>query len=176
MKVSFFETGRYSVPSDIPREWPVPSGAYDPAVGAKAYQGMVERDKGDSARAMAAFRECREILAQRLLVRPNHARTIAVLAQTDASLGQRDLALKEAQRAMELMPVSQDIYDGGLVLEGVAQVYTWLGDRDRAIETIQKLLSMPSYINYGRLKVHPLWAPLRKDPRLQKIIAEQAPR
>ena len=43
MKVSFFETGRYAVPADIPREWPVPSGAYDPAVGAKAYQGMVER-------------------------------------------------------------------------------------------------------------------------------------
>jgi len=43
MKVSFFETGRYPVPADIPREWPVPSGAYDPAVGAKAYRGMIER-------------------------------------------------------------------------------------------------------------------------------------
>jgi hypothetical protein len=43
MKVSFFETGRYPVPADIPREWPVPSGAYDPAVGARAYQGMIER-------------------------------------------------------------------------------------------------------------------------------------
>ena len=43
MKVSFFETGRYAVPPDVPREWPVPSGAYDPATGARAYRGMVER-------------------------------------------------------------------------------------------------------------------------------------
>ncbi len=43
MKVSYFETGRYDVPSDLPREWPVPSAAYDPAAGADAFRGMVER-------------------------------------------------------------------------------------------------------------------------------------
>jgi alkanesulfonate monooxygenase SsuD/methylene tetrahydromethanopterin reductase-like flavin-dependent oxidoreductase (luciferase family) len=43
MKVSYFETGRYEVPPDLPREWPVPPAAYDPAVGAKCLQAMVER-------------------------------------------------------------------------------------------------------------------------------------
>src|SRR6202049_4309767 len=43
MKVSFFETGRYPNSPDMPREWPVPSAAYDPAGGAKPYRGMVER-------------------------------------------------------------------------------------------------------------------------------------
>jgi alkanesulfonate monooxygenase SsuD/methylene tetrahydromethanopterin reductase-like flavin-dependent oxidoreductase (luciferase family) len=43
MKVSFFETGRYVVPPDTPREWPVPSGAYDPETGARAYRAMIER-------------------------------------------------------------------------------------------------------------------------------------
>ena len=43
MKVSFFETGRYAVSPDLPREWPVPPAAYDPALGAQAFQGMVER-------------------------------------------------------------------------------------------------------------------------------------
>src|SRR5262249_820558 len=43
MKVSFFETGRYQAPPALPREWPVPSGAYDPETGVQAYQGMVER-------------------------------------------------------------------------------------------------------------------------------------
>jgi alkanesulfonate monooxygenase SsuD/methylene tetrahydromethanopterin reductase-like flavin-dependent oxidoreductase (luciferase family) len=43
MKVSFFETGRYVSPPGMPREWPVPSGAYDPQTGARAYQGMIER-------------------------------------------------------------------------------------------------------------------------------------
>ena len=43
MKVSFFETGRYIPPRALPAEWPVPSGAYDPAAGAEAYRGMIER-------------------------------------------------------------------------------------------------------------------------------------
>ena len=102
------------------------------------YQAMIARAKGDSARATAAFRECREILAQRLIVKPEHARTIAVLAQVDAGLGQKELALQEAQHAIDLMPVSKDIYDGALVLEGLAQVYTWTNEPDRAIELLAK--------------------------------------
>jgi TolB-like protein len=140
------------------------------------YQAMVARAKGDSVRATTAFRECREILAQRLIVKPEHARTIAVLAQVDAALGQKELAVREAQHAIDLMPISKDIYDGALVLEGLAQVYTWSGERDRAIELVQKLVSMPSYVNYGRLKLHPLWSPLRGDPRFEKIVNSLAPK
>src|SRR5436309_13215223 len=43
LKVSVVEAGRYVAPPDMPREWPVPAGAYDPGIGARAYQGMVER-------------------------------------------------------------------------------------------------------------------------------------
>lgn len=43
MKVSYFETGRYQPPPDLPREWPVPPGAYDAATGVTAYQGMIDR-------------------------------------------------------------------------------------------------------------------------------------
>src|SRR5262249_46700307 len=45
MKVSFFETARYRAPEDLPPEWPVPSGVYDPETGARAYQDMIERLK-----------------------------------------------------------------------------------------------------------------------------------
>ena len=43
MKISYFETGRYEVPPDLPREWPVPPAAYDPDVGARCLQAMVDR-------------------------------------------------------------------------------------------------------------------------------------
>jgi tetratricopeptide (TPR) repeat protein len=140
------------------------------------FEAMIAREKGDSAKATSAFRECREILAQRLVIKPEHARTIAVLAQVDAGLGNKDLAIQEAQHAIDLMPISKDIYDGALVLEGLAQVYTWSGERDRAIELVQKLVSMPGYTNYGRLKLHPLWRPLRGDPRFDKIVNSLAPK
>jgi len=140
------------------------------------FEAMIGRAKGDSARATAAFSAARTILEQRLAIKPQDARTIAVLAQVDAGLGRKELAIQEAQHAVDLMPLSKDVYDGALVLEGLAQVYTWTNEPDRAIELLQKLAAMPSYVNYGRLKLHPMWNPLRGDPRFEKIVNSLAPK
>jgi tetratricopeptide (TPR) repeat protein len=126
--------------------------------------------------SVAAFSAARTILEQRLAVKPEHARTIAVLAQVDAGLGRKELAIQEAQHAVDLMPVSKDVYDGALVLEGLAQVYTWTNEPDHAIELLQKLVTMPDYVNYARLKLHPIWNPLRGDPRFEKIVNSLAPK
>ena len=140
------------------------------------FEAMIARARGDSARAAAAFSAARNILEQRLAVKPEDARTIAVLAQVDAGLGRKELAIQEAQHAVDLMPLSKDIYDGALVLEGLAQVYTWTNEPDRAIELLQKLATMPSYVNYARLKLLPIWNPLRGDPRFEKIVNSLAPK
>jgi len=78
------------------------------------FEAIVAQERGDSAQTLNALRSARAILAQRLIIKPEHARTIAVLAQVDARLGQKDLALQEAKHAIDLMPISKDIYDGGL--------------------------------------------------------------
>jgi len=140
------------------------------------FEAIIARAKGDSARAISAFSNARAILEQRLRFKPEHARTIAVLAQVDAGLGQKQLAIREAQHAVDLMPISKDIYDGALVLEGLAQVYTWSNEADRAIDLLQKLVGMPGYTNYARLKLHPMWNPLRGDPRFVKIVNSLAPK
>ena len=140
------------------------------------FEAVIARAKGDSAAATAAFSAARTILEQRLAVKPEHARTLAVLAQVDAGLGRKDLAIQEAQQAVDLMPVSKDIYDGAFVLEGLAQVYTWTNEPDRAIELLQKLVAMPGYTNYARLKLLPMWNPLRGDPRFEKIVNSLAPK
>jgi len=140
------------------------------------FEAMIARAKGDSAGAIAAFSKARTILEDRLAIKPEDARTMAVLAQVDAGLGRKELAIQEAQHAVDLMPVSKDIYDGALVLEGLAQVYTWTNEPDRAIELLQKLVTMPGYTNYARLKLHPMWNPLRGDPRFEKIVNSLAPK
>jgi TolB-like protein len=140
------------------------------------FEAMIARAKGDSAAAAAAFSTARTILEQRLVAKPEHARTLAVLAQVDAGLGRKELAIQEAQHAVDLMPLSKDIYDGALVLEGLAQVYTWTNEPDLAIELLQKLVTMPSYVYYARLKLHPMWNPLRGDPRFDKILNSLAPK
>jgi TolB-like protein/Tfp pilus assembly protein PilF len=140
------------------------------------FEATIARAKGDSVRAIAPFSTARKILEQRLVIKPEHARTIAVLAQVDAGLGQKELAIREAQHAVDLIPISKDVYDGALVLEGLCQVYTWSNEPDRAIELLQRLVAMPSYVNYSRLKLHPMWNPLRGDPRFEAIVASLAPK
>jgi TolB-like protein len=140
------------------------------------FEAMIARAKGDSAGATAAFTATRAIFEQRLAVKPEHARTLAVLAQVDAALGRKELAIQEAKHAVDLMPLSKDVYDGALVMEGLAQVYTWTNEPDGAIELLQKLTTMPSYVNYARLKLYPIWNPLRSDPRFEKIVNSLAPK
>src|SRR3981189_1778940 len=45
MQVSYLEAGRSYAPSNLPREWPMPAGAYDREAGLRAFRGMVERSR-----------------------------------------------------------------------------------------------------------------------------------
>jgi len=135
------------------------------------YEAQIARAEGGKAKAASAFTAVRTILESRLKNKPNDPRTLAVLAQVDANLGNKALALKEAQQAVDLRPVSKDAYDGPLILQGLAQVYTWTGDYDRALDQLQTLLGMPGYISYGYLKTDPAWQPLRAHPRFQQLLA-----
>ena len=134
------------------------------------YEALIARAEGDKTKAAAAFTAARVVLESRLKNKPNDPRTLAVLAQVDANLGNKELALQEAQKAAALVPVSKDAYDGPLILQGLAQVYTWTGDHDRALDELQTLLGMPGYISYGYLKTDPAWQPLRNHPRFQQLL------
>ena len=135
------------------------------------YEALIARAEGDKMKAAAAFTAARAVLESRLKTKPNDPRTLAVLAQIDANLGHKELALQEAQSALTLMPVSKDAYDGPLILQGLAQVYTWTGDHDRAFSELETLLGMPGYISYGYLKTDPAWQPLHARPRFQQLLA-----
>ncbi len=74
------------------------------------YEAQIARAAGDEARARTAFAACRKVLEERPAAQAGEPRTLAVLAQVDAGLGNRELALAEAQRAVELMPISRDAY------------------------------------------------------------------
>ena len=139
------------------------------------YEAIIARAEGDQVKAATAFNAARAVLEARLRNKPNDPRTLAVLAQIDANLGQKDLAIQEATTAMTSMPVSKDAYDGPLILQGLAQVYVWTGDYDHAFAQLQTLLGMPGYISYGYFKTDPAWEPLRKYPRYEQLLRSIAP-
>jgi serine/threonine protein kinase/cytochrome c-type biogenesis protein CcmH/NrfG len=94
---------------------------------------------------------------------------------TRAVLGQKDAAIKEAERAITLLPSWKDAVDGPRNEENLASVEVLVGDKDRAIPRLQHLLEIP-YVNCltpALLRLHPQWDPLRSDPAFQKLCEEK---
>ncbi len=140
------------------------------------YEGIIARARGDEKAAKEAFTAARRIFEARLTTKPEDPRTIAVLAQVDAGLGAKELALQEAQHAVDLMPMSRDVYDGTLVLQGQAAVYARTGEKEKALVLLQRLLRQPGYLAYGYLRTDTTWDPLRDDPRFEQFVASLAPK
>jgi serine/threonine protein kinase/tetratricopeptide (TPR) repeat protein len=140
------------------------------------YEAQIARAEGDELKAREAWTAARQALEVKPQAHHDDPRTLAVLAQIDAALGRKEQAIREGRRAVDLMPISKDAYDGPLVLQGLAQVYVWTGEKERAMEVLEKLVRFPGYVAYGYLLRDPIWDPLRGDPRFEKILASLAPK
>src|SRR6266404_6309933 len=131
---------------------------------------------GDKVNARSAFERAR-IIAERLVREsPDDAARHGQLGLILAGLGQKDAAIAEGRRAVELLPESQDAFDGPEVTAVLAQIYAWTGEHDQAFSLLDHLLITANGITVPILKLDPVWDPLRKDPRFEKLIASPAPK
>jgi serine/threonine-protein kinase len=85
-------------------------------------------------------------------------------------LGQKEEAIAEGKRAVELLPESEDALDGPQGTATLAQIYAWTAESDEAFRLLDHLLKVPSNITIPILKLDPAWDPLRQDPRFQALI------
>ncbi len=132
--------------------------------------GFARRALQDEAGARAAFLKAKDLLEAQLKESPDSPDMCILLAKVLACLAEKDAASAEARRATELLPESKDAFGGPEITAGVAEVYATLGDNDRAIEILDRLLSRPSAVTVQGLKVNPIWDPLRSDPRFQALL------
>ena len=136
--------------------------------------GIAQKGLGDDAASRTALLKAKDILEQQVKQKPDDADLHVQLAKLLAWLGEKDAAIAEAQRAMDLRPETKDAFEGPQITEQVAQVYAILGDNARAIELLDGLLSRPSEVTLQALKVNPAWDPLRNDPGFQALFAKYA--
>jgi TolB-like protein/cytochrome c-type biogenesis protein CcmH/NrfG len=128
----------------------------------------------DKVNAHSAFERAR-IVAERLVREsPDDAARHGQLGLILAGLGQKDAAIAEGKRAVELLPESQDAFDGPELTVVLAQIYAWTGEHDQAFGLLDHLLVLPNGITIPSLKLDPIWDPLRKDPRFQALIDKYA--
>jgi tetratricopeptide (TPR) repeat protein len=140
-------------------------------------EGLVAHLRGDDLGARAAFAKARNELEQVVRDQPNYAAALCALGVVDAALGNREDAIREGLGAVELMPVSKSALDGPMLIQYLAVIYAWTGDKDRAIERLAERAKLPgSHVTYGYLRLNPLWDPLRGDPRFEAIVASLAPK
>jgi TolB-like protein/Tfp pilus assembly protein PilF len=159
--------------TNYPREGAASNGVNYPYA---YWQGVLARSQGDSPTALVAFAAARREVQSIVDQQSDFAAAISLLGMIDAGLDKKEEALKEGQRACELLPISKDAIDGASLALNLAQIYAWLGDKDRAIEQIATLERVPNPLSYGLLKLHPFWDPLRGDPRFEQIVTSLAPK
>jgi serine/threonine-protein kinase len=141
-------------------------------------EGLLARMTKDEARARTAFEAARAQQEKIVQAQPDYGPALCVLGLIDAALGRKDQALDEGRRAIALMPVKKDVYDGSCVLQYFAITAAWAGDKELALQQLETGLRAPAaslMLSYGALKLFPVWDPLRGDPRFEKIVASLAP-
>lgn len=140
------------------------------------YAGLISQAKGDAAAARAAFSVARAEVSQILQEQGEFPQPLSVLAMIEAALGDKEAAVTAGRRACELLPVSQDAITGADIQEHLAITYTLSGEKTLALEQLSVLVKIPSDLNYGVLRLDPVWDPLRNDPRFAEILASLGPR
>jgi hypothetical protein len=132
--------------------------------------------KGDAPTAQTAFATARAAQEQIVRGQPDYGPALCVLGLIDAGLGRKEDALLEGHRAVEVLPIEKDSINGPLVLDGLATIYAWVGEKDLAIDQLTRAIQHPGSSPYGVLKLFPQWDPLRSDPRFERIVESLAPK
>jgi tetratricopeptide (TPR) repeat protein len=142
------------------------------AAGRYLAEGVARLRLGNEVAGRAALLKAKENAERFVREAPNDPVRHSTLAEVLAFLGEKEPAIAEARRAMELRPESLDAFDGPKHTAMLAQVYAILGEQEAAIDLLDGLLSRPSSITVALLKAAPVWDNLRENPRFQALLTK----
>ncbi len=157
----------------------------DPALGyingeLRFNLGWAQEVAGQHAAAQESWRQARSELEPFLKEQPENFSLIGDLALTNMGLGDKAAALALSERAMAANPIEKDALEGPIPTEILARVTAQIGESERAIATLQKLLSIPHIgafapLTPALLRLDPMFDPLRNDPRFQELCKDKEP-
>jgi TolB-like protein/Flp pilus assembly protein TadD len=128
---------------------------------------------GDVTGAHADAEKARELLETRLREQPNDFRSLRALSWVYLALDRKADAINIAQHTLDLLPPERDAVLGSGNLAALAQIQAQTGAATEAVQNLKKLLSIPAgeTISIARLKIDPVWDPIRNDPGFQELLA-----
>lgn len=134
-----------------------------------AYELMNESEK-----ARAQYESARNMLEQEIKKAPDDPRYHSSLGIAYANLGLKEQAIKEGKRAIELLPVSKDALYGIPYVLDLVSIYTTIGEHDKALEQLDYLLSIPSWLSVPFYEMDPRLDRLRDNPKFQEMLKKHA--
>ena len=140
------------------------------------YEGSIAALRGDKEAARTAFLAARLSAGQSVNESPQDAKALLVLARIDSELGRKDDSIREGRQACAMLPVSADAIDGPYLLREMSGIYAMVGEKEKAIDTLQSIVGKPAGPGYGDLCLEHYWDVLRGDPRFAGLVASQAPK
>ena len=139
-------------------------------------QGLLARMTGDEAAARRAFGAARIKQLSLVEAQPGYGPAVSMLGMIEAGLGHKEAALRLGRRAVELLPAAKDALRGPYMIAHLAIIAGWVGENDLAFEQMALFeKATPAGFHYGRLKLDPMWDPLRGDPRFEAMVTTHAP-
>jgi len=149
----------------------------------QTWLALTQRLAGDTAGAKVTAEQARNTLEPLTRDQPDNPGVVESLSCAYAAMGEKDSALKAAERAITLVPRAKDRMDGPAYEEHLAVIQTMVGENSRAISILTQLLQTPYLGGYYSpapitpvlLRLDPIWDPLRSDPAFQKLCEEKQP-
>jgi tetratricopeptide (TPR) repeat protein len=127
--------------------------------------------RGDSLK-MRAYADSARIAIEKILVAtPDDGQRRAFYGLALAYLGRRAEAIREGEKAVALQGVSKDGYSGPYNEHTLVRIYLLTGEKQKALDALEPLLKIPYHLSPGWLRIDPTFAPLRGEPRFQKLVA-----
>jgi TolB-like protein/Tfp pilus assembly protein PilF len=145
---------------------------YEMLLGKYGAIGIARKMSGDEAGSREVLLKAKEIAEKYVSQAPEDFKRHGRLAEMLAWLGENGAAIAEAKRGGELLPESVDAFDGPVATQNLAETYATVGEPDQAIALLDHLLSVPSPVTVTLLKIHPIWDPIRNDPRFIALLTK----